>query len=42
MFHITKLTLSDRVDITEWTNIKIEGILWPRQILQAVKIGTIW
>ena len=38
MFHNTEFILSDRIYPTEWT-IKIEGILWSRQILRAVKFG---
>ena len=39
---ITKFTLSDRIYPTECTYIKIEDILWPRQILRAVKVRAIW
>ena len=38
MFHITKFTLSDRIYPMECTYITIDGILWPRQILRAVKV----
>ena len=38
MFHITKIALSDRTYPIECTYIRIEGILWPRHILQAVTV----
>ena len=41
MFQITKLTLSDRIYPIECTNNRIEDILWPRQILRAVKVRAI-
>ena len=44
MFHITKSTLSDRIHPIEFTNIRIKiilSILWPRQILQPVKVRVI-
>ena len=42
IFHITKFTLSDRIYPIECTYIKIECILWPRQILRAVKARAKW
>ena len=39
IFHITKFTLSDRIYPIECTNIGIEGILCPRQILRQSKFG---
>ena len=42
MFQITKFTLSDRIYPHECTYIRIEVILWPRQILRAVKVRAIW
>ena len=39
---ITKFTLGDRIYPIECTYIKIEDILWPRQILRAVKVRAIW
>ena len=42
MFQISKFTLSDRIYPNECTYIRIEDILWPRQILRAVKVRAIW
>ena len=42
MFQITKLNLSDIIYPIECTYIRIEDILWLRQILQAVKVWAIW
>ena len=42
MFQITKFTLSDRIYPIEYTYIRIEGKLWPRQILRVVKVRAIW
>ena len=42
MFQITEFTLSDRIYPIEYTNIRIEDILWPRQILRVVKVRAIW
>ena len=42
MFQITKFTLSDRIYPIEYTYIRIEDILWPRQILRVVKVRAIW
>ena len=42
MFQITKSTLSDIIYPIECTYIRIEDILWPRQILRAVKVRAIW
>ena len=41
MFHITKFALSDRLYPIQCTYFRIEGILWPRQILRAVKVRVI-
>ena len=41
MFQITKFTLSDRIYPIECTYIRIEDILWPIRILQAVKVRAI-
>ena len=41
MFQITKFTLSDRIHPIEYTNTRIEDILWPRQILRVVKLRAI-
>ena len=41
MFQITKFTPSDRIYPIECTCIRIEDILWPRQILRAVKVRAI-
>ena len=41
MFQITKFTLSDRIYPIEYTYIRIEDILWPRQILTEVKVQAI-
>ena len=41
-FQITKFTLSDRIYLIECTYIRIEDILWPRQILRAVEVRAIW
>ena len=38
MFQITKFTLIDRIYPIEYTYIRIEDILWPRQILRVVKV----
>ena len=38
MFHITKFTLIDRIYPIECTYVRIEGLLWPKQILWAVKV----
>ena len=42
MFQIKKFTLSDRIYPIECFYIKIENILWPRQILRVVKVRAIW
>ena len=42
MFQITKFTLSDGIFPIECNYIKIEDLLWPRQILRAVKVRAIW
>ena len=39
MFHITKLTLSDRIYPIECTYVRVEGIILTRQILRVVKFG---
>ena len=39
MFQITKFTLSDRIYPIEYTNIRIEDILWPKHILRVSKFG---
>ena len=36
MFQITKFTFVDRMYPIEYTSIRIEDILWPRQILRVV------
>ena len=41
MFQITKFTLIDRIYPIEYTYIRIEDILWPRQILRVVKVRAI-
>ena len=41
MFQITKFTLSDRIYPNEYTYIRIEDILWPRQIVRMVKVRAI-
>ena len=41
MGQITKFTLSDRIYPIECTYIEIDDILWPRQILRAVKARAI-
>ena len=41
MFQITKFTLSDRIYPIEDTYIRIEDILWPRQIVRVVKVRAI-
>ena len=41
MFQITKFTLSDRIYPIERTYMRIEDLLWPRQILRAVKVRAI-
>ena len=41
IFQITKFTLSDRIYPNECTYIRIEDILWPRQILRTVKVRAI-
>ena len=41
MFQITKFTLIDRIYPIAYTYIRIEGILWPRQILRVVKVRAI-
>ena len=38
MFQITKFTLIDRIYLIEYTYIRIEDILWPRQVLRVVKV----
>ena len=42
MFQITKFTLSDGIYPIEYTYIRIEDILWPRQIVRMVKVRAIW
>ena len=42
MFQITKFTPSDRIYPIECICIRIEDILWPRQILRAVEVRAIW
>ena len=42
MFQIIKFTLSDWIYPIECTYIRIEDLLWPRQILRAVKVRAIW
>ena len=42
MFQITKFTVSDRIYPIQYSYIRIEDILWPRQILPAVKVRAIW
>ena len=42
MFQITQFTLSDRIYPIEYTYIRIEDILWPRQILRVVKVRARW
>ena len=42
MFQIIQFTLSDRIYPSEYTYIRIEDILWPRQILRVVKVRAIW
>ena len=41
MFQITNFTLSDKIYTIECTYIRIEDILWSRQILRAVKVPAI-
>ena len=41
MFKITIVTLSDNTYPFECTYIRIEDILWPRQILRAVNVRAI-
>ena len=41
MFQITKFTLSDRIYPIEYTYIRIEDILWPRQIVRVVNVWAI-
>ena len=41
MCQITQFPLSDRIYPIEYTYIRIEDILWPRQILRVVKVRAI-
>ena len=42
MFHITNITLSDRIFPIECTYVRIESLLWLKQILLVVKVRAIW